>query len=221
MKPYFDDGLVQLYHGDCLEVDEWLTADVLVTDPPYGIPGGRLGRHDAGGIQTHADAVWDSLEVRDLALDAWGVEKPRLVFGTPKDKTPPAHRGVPIVWDKGNSPGMGDHTWPFGANYELVWVLGDGWSGKRINSVIRSPHSSQAAAAIGHPTPKPVALMELLMSYAPPGVVADPFVGSGSTLVAAQRLGRRAIGVEIDEKYCEIAARRLEQQPLDIFGGAV
>lgn len=215
MKPYYEDDLVQLWHGDSREVTAWLEADVLVTDPPYGIPGGRLSRHDGDRRPVHADASWDDLGVRDEVLALWG-ERPRAVFGTPKQHGLP-HRGVPLVWDKGDAPGLGDLSWPFGASYELVWVSGDGWSGKRRGAVIRVVHSSTAATAVGHPTPKPVSLMEVLCSYAPPGVIADPFAGSGSTLLAAKMLGRQAIGVELEERYCELAARRLAQDTL--FGG--
>jgi site-specific DNA-methyltransferase (adenine-specific) len=205
---YYEDEWVTLYHGDCRELQEWTAADVLVTDPPYGIPGGRLSWHD--GEPVHADASWDSVAIRDEALSMWG-DRPRAVFGTPKTAAP-EHRGSPLGWDKGNSPGMGDYTWPWGLSYELVYINGEGWSGKRRSSVLRSGHNSSVAGQVGHPTPKPVALMESLIEYAPPGVIADPFAGSGSTLIAARNLGRKAIGVELDEKYCELIVKRLGQQ---------
>ena len=211
MTPYYQDDLVTLYHGDCLEVTPWLEADVLVTDPPYGIPGGRLSKHS--GVPVHADAKWDSPVIRDAALALWG-ERPRAVFGTPKTAAP-EHRGSPLIWDKGDSPGMGDYTWPWGLNYELIFVNGAGWSGRRRSSILRSLHPRAAASQIGHPTPKPVALMESLISYAPPGVIADPFAGSGSTLIAARNLGRKVIGVELEEKYCELIVKRLSQQAFD------
>ena len=217
MEPYYSDDLVTLYHGDCLEIDEWPKADVLVTDPPYGITAGRLGSHQ-WKQQVHADVDWDRIELRDWALDLWG-DRPRAVFGSPKNwQSAPEYRGVPLIWDKGDSPRMGDHTWPFGSTYELIWLRGNGWKGHRRSSVIRQVPPDNARTAltrtIDHPTPKPVALMEVLISYAPPGVIADPFAGSGSTLVAAVNQGRKAIGVELEERYCEIIARRLSNQTM-------
>lgn len=212
--PYYQDDRVTLYHGDCLEITEWLAADVLVTDPPYGIPGGRVGSHYGGRPQVHPDAGWDQIDTRDAALARWG-ERPRAVFGTPNAASP-GHRGVPLIWDKGDSPGMGDPQWPFGPSYEVIWVGGQGWAGRRRSSILRAPRLTSDAREVGHPTPKPVVLMEAVLQYAPPGTIADPFAGSGSTLVAAKALGRRAIGVELEEKYCEIAARRLSQEVLDL-----
>jgi tRNA G10 N-methylase Trm11 len=205
MSLYYEDEFVQLHHGDARAIDGWSEhSDVLVTDPPYGIPEGRLG----AGRREYA--LWDSLDVRDEVLAMWG-DRPRAVFGSPKAPGL-AHRGSPLIWDKGESPGMGDHTWPWGLSYELIFINGDGWAGKRRSSVLRSPHSSSVAGQVGHPTPKPTALMEALISYAPPGVIADPFAGSGSTLIAARNLGRRAIGVELEERYCELIVKRLAQQ---------
>lgn len=224
MKPYFDDGQITLYHADCFEVTDWLAADVLITDPPYGIAWtgvGTYGRSDSRGklVPTNSDPIAGdgTLEARDLALEAWGC-KPAAIFGVWHKERPAGTKHRLVWWKRGQAPGP--LTSAFMSQDEEIYILGDGWpkSSPPQRSVIATDeHRSVQPGLIGHPTPKPLGLMELLVSRAPAGVVADPFAGSGSTLIAAQRLGRRAIGVEIDEKYCEIAARRLSQQALD-FG---
>lgn len=224
--PYYEDEHVTLFHGDCLELVElWTGADVLVTDPPYGIPSnivsGHRGPKRPGWKPTfERQPEWDStLDVRDAVLGLWG-DRPYAMFGSARriDAAPP-HREIPLVWDKAWI-GMGDTTFPWGSGgYELIYVSGQGWAGRRGTSVLRHPLTPGAPKQIGHPTPKPIPLMAHLIDRAPAGVVADPFAGSGSTLVAAKQLGRKAIGVELDERYCEVAARRLSQGVLD-FGEA-
>jgi DNA modification methylase len=218
--PYYADEFVTLYLGDCLKIREWLAADVLVTDPPYGIAyrgfGGRSGRNDHS---PHAPIIGDeTTSSRDGALAVWG-DRPALVFGTWRADRPAATRVV-LTWDKSASPGMGALDLPWGMTTEEVYVLGSGFHGRRGGSVLTcAPVNSQDRERPDHPTPKPIPLMQALIAKCPPGVVADPFAGSGSTLVAAKALGRRAIGVELEERYCEIAARRLAQDVLD-FGAA-
>ena len=223
MSIYYQDEWVTLYLGDCLtEHREWLEADVLITDPPYGVDGhlsfGYKGRRPAAGFQrTNARPEWDrTLKARDAVIDAWG-GRPYAVFGSPArlDGALPC-REFPLIWDKGTV-GMGDVSFPWGRGYEIVYVNGPGWSGRRESPIIRAQHSPSAAIKMGHPTPKPESLMAAIITKAPSGIIADPFAGSGSTLVAAKALGRRAIGVEIDERYCETAAKRLAQGALD-FG---
>ena len=152
-----------------------------------------------------------------LPYRSGGGVRPYAVFGSPAriDGALPC-REFPLVWDKGVV-GMGDVAFPWGRSYELIYVAGDGWSGARTSSVLRVVHASNQASKEGHPSPKPVALMGALIRNAPPGVIADPFAGSGSSPVAAKHENRRAIGVELDERYCEIAAKRLAQDTL--FGG--
>lgn len=214
MNPYYQDDQVQLFHGDCLEVDAWTRADVLVTDPPYGmafvsswIPGNK-----------RPVANDNDVAVRDAALELWG-DKPACMFGTWRVDRPKATRQV-LIWDKrGAGPGMGDLSTAFGTSHEEIYLLGH-WpkTAARRGSVITTESSpSGLTTRIGHPTPKPVGLMEVLVAAAPSGVVADPFSGSGATLLAARNLGRKAIGVELEERYCEIIARRLDQQCFD-FG---
>jgi site-specific DNA-methyltransferase (adenine-specific) len=113
---------------------------------------------------------------------------------------------------------MGNLQLPWGRSDEEVYILGSGFTGKREGSVLRV-HMLMSAdkERPDHPTPKPIPLMERLIEKCPPGVIADPFAGSGSTLVAARNLGRKAIGVEIEERYCDLIASRLAQGCLD-FG---
>lgn len=214
-KPYYEDDHVTLYHGDCLEVTEWLAADVLVTDPPYGMA--YVSRSSKYNGPTDRIVGDDTLELRDEILALWG-EKPALVFGTWRVDRPAGTRQL-VVWDKGDSPGMGDLRLPWGPSHEEIYVLGAGFTGKRGGSVVRAKgYSASDPARPDHPTPKPVALMEHLLEYVPADkAIAEPCAGSGATLVAARNLGRRVIGVELDERYCESIARRLSQQAFD-FG---
>lgn len=208
MSIYYTDDKVTLHHGDCLEITDWLDADVLVTDPPYGMAhrSGWLDRPIAGD---------DTTEARDNVLAAWG-SRPALVFGRWSEPRPATVRAR-LVWDKGEWPGMGDLKLPWGPSDEEIYVIGDGWTGKREGTIIRANRMS-GEKSIDHPTPKPVGLMERLIVKTV-GVIADPFAGSGSTLVAAKQLGRKAISVELEERYCEVIAKRLSQGVLD-FGDA-
>lgn len=224
MSLYYQDDYVELWHGDCLtEHREWLDAHVLVTDPPYGMAyrgfGGRAGRSDGSkhpAIAGDADTM-----IRDAALAAW--EGPALVFGKWSIERPANTRQV-LIWDKSeNGPGMGAIDLPWGPSFEEVYVLGKGWSNRsgRESSVYKvKPYNSQDADRPDHSTPKPPSLMELLIAKCPLGAIADPFAGSGATLIAAKNLRRQVVGVELEERHCETIARRLSQDVLDIFGGA-
>ena len=208
---YYSDDLVTLYHGDCLEVTEWLSADVLVTDPPYGV-----GFQSSRPIETQRKPKIigdESLAARDNALAAWG-DKPALVFGTWRTERP-ANIRQRLIWAKGDDPGIGDLSMPWGYGDEEIYVLGRGWLGKRRTNVYRTPKVAYTNNP-GHPTPKPIPLMEALIEYAPPGVIADPFAGSGATVIAARNLGRKVICVEIEEAYCELIVKRLSQQAFDL-----
>lgn len=213
MNPYYEDDAVTLYHGDCLEIDAWLEADVLVTDPPYGIAYQSNSRRAtvAASIQGDTDT-----SVRDAALVRWA-DRPAAVFGTWRRPRPTATRAL-LVWDTKGALGMGDTSIPWKPAHQEIYILGSGWHGRRGTDVITcAPVQSLGYSGRLHPHQKPVELMEHLIERAPAGVVIDPFAGSGSTLVAAKNQGRRAIGVEADERYLETIARRLSQDVLD-FG---
>lgn len=221
VNPYYQDDHVTLYHGDCLELrDYWLGADVLVTDPPYGINWRqRHGEPESAARVVHSlDVIANDGDtaVRDAALEAWGA-RPSIVFGSWKAARP-ARIKTRLIWHKaGSNPGPLNAA--FMSNDEEIYISGEGFrkSSPPLRSVITTTESRTTAVRdIGHPTPKPVSLMEILIDRCPEGVLADPFAGSGSTLLAAKNLSRKVIGVELDEKYCEMAAKRLSQGLLNL-----
>ena len=222
MSLYYQDDYVTLYHGDCLtDHREWLAADVLVTDPPYGIDWAQNAMHYTRTIKATKSAVAndENTDVRDNVLAAWG-KRPAIVFGSWR-KPRPAATKQRLIWHKTKvNSGMSNAPW-FAADEE-IYILGKGFIGKPHQSVYPTYEarggSDGLSAVTGHPTPKPVPLMEMLIEKCPPGTIADPFAGSGATLVAARNLGRNVIGIELEEKYCEIIAKRCAQDVLD-FGG--
>jgi len=220
MKPYFQTDLVTLYHGDCLEVTEWLKADVLVTDPPYGVAWKGYDNFytDARRTWVQGIASDNSIEVRDKAIESWG-SKPAIIFGSWKQPRPVGTRQRLIWHKKGQAPGLAKGD--FLSQDEEIYILGKGFlqTSPPMRTVIAtSENRAVESGKIGHPTPKPIGLMETLIGRCPDGVIADPFAGSGATLIAARNLGREVVGVEMEEKYCELIANRLSQHAFD-FGG--
>jgi hypothetical protein len=225
-EAYYEADGIALYLGDCTDVDVWLAADVLITDPPYGTqftdgnPKGGYGRRqNAAGNSRHASTRNVGVEgftiandrdttTRDRALAMWG-DKPALVFGSPRMPDPPIAVADRLVWDK-KRPGMNGGPWRY--RHESIYVT-EGFvraSDASVSVLTAWPDQSE------HIHAKPLSLMMALVEASPPGVIADPFAGSCTTLVAARNLGRRAIGVEVEERYCELLALRLAQG--DLFG---
>lgn len=218
------DGITVIW-GDCREVLPTLDAesiDLVLTDPPYGIS--HETNFSIGGL---AGASWrgtkiandDNTDVRDDALlSVRGT--PAIVFGTWKRNRPSGTRAV-LVWDKGPASGMGDLSFPWKGSWEEIYVIGEGFTGSRDEGVIKGfTEVTWESAGRLHPNQKPVKLLRYLLSKHPGETVLDPFMGSGTTLRAAKDLGRRAIGIEIEERYVEIAIKRLQQSVLNLEGVA-
>ncbi len=217
--PYYEDEFVTLYHGDCLEVREWLAADVLVTDPPYGIAWSIGANPKRLSVARDGIANDNDTSARDSVLDAWG-DRPGVVFGSWSAGFPQTRQV--LVWRKPIDAGVVGSTTGYRTDTELIFLTGawpkrnSAWSSVIVTNGNKNAYLRPAGL---HPHGKPVALLQVLIERSPLGTIADPFAGSGSTLVAAKALGRHAIGVELEERYCEIAARRLAQDVLD-FGAA-
>lgn len=225
MTPYYEQSMVTIYHGSALAVLDLFDGlrtqafDLLLTDPPYGIEVARAGRVGPGkrtkstgfAVLDATDfgvTVWDETPAHEAIALARRLSRWHVVFGGNYYDLPPARCW--LVWDKDN--GKTDF-----ADCELAWTNLDKAVRKltyRWNGMLQAPGVPKETRE--HPTQKPEAVMRWALLQAPPDVrtVLDPFMGSGTTLVAAKRLGKTAVGIEREEKYCEIAARRLQQESL-------
>ena len=213
IKPYYQDKHITIYHGDCLEIMPHLEpVDLVFTDPPYGINHPTdyrsRGRGKWGICNNYPPIYGDNKEFDPQWLLA--LEIPLVLFGANyfANKLPPSAGW--IVWDK-KRPDTLDQ-----ATCELAWT---NW----VKGVRRFSHLWNGSARDSefkqfyHPTQKPIALWKWILSlkWSPPGVIVDPYMGAGGTLIAAKELGRKAIGIDIEEKYCEITADRLRQGVFD------
>jgi site-specific DNA-methyltransferase (adenine-specific) len=210
VTPYYDADGITIYCGDCREVLPMVQADVVVTDPPYGIAHPTdykaRGRSNLCACRDYAPVFGDGDPFDPASLLEMNL--PAMLWGANHYASRLPDASGWIVWDKLRPHDLDQAT------AELAWT--NFVKGVRVfrfmwNGMLRASHE-----ALVHPTQKPVALMSwcLALRWFPPGTILDPFMGSGTTLVAAKQLGRRAIGIEIEERYAEIAARRLSQQVL-------
>jgi site-specific DNA-methyltransferase (adenine-specific) len=227
VKPYYQDDLVTLYHGDCRDILPNLEpVDLVITDPPYGI--NYVSNHNIGRGTTPItnDGARLSVALQRKVIPL--LRTKHVLWFTRWDVWPDIWselgpwfplRGL-LVWDKGHN-GMGDLT-HWGPSYELIASAGYGrTTGGRDQSIIRFNAPSPAGRL--HPTEKPQPLLRYLIGKLNAGTVLDPFAGCSSTLLAAADLGVKAIGVEIVEENCERAARRLQARhdnPFLPFGEA-
>lgn len=206
IEPYFDDGTVAIYHGDCAEILPSLTFDSVVTDPPYGI--GFAAQPTKGQRRAGQQPdTWDDQTVDAVVLGLANAERPTIIWGGNYYALPP-RRGW-LLWTKPDAP-------PSMGRAEMAWTNLD-----QCVRLLSVSISQTNAERVGHPTQKPLRLMTWSLGFlAKPGRVCDPFAGSGTTLRACKDLGIRAVGIEREERYCEIAARRLSQAVLALGGPA-
>lgn len=217
VEPYYKDELVEIYHGDCRELLPSLRFDFICTDPPYGINHPTnyktRGREKLAACTDYMLVYEDDKPFDPSHLLAMNC--PLLLWGANyyADRLPPSSGW--LVWDKERPDGLDQST------CELAWT-------NFVKGVRRFRYQWHGMLRDGdeglvHPTQKPVALSEWIMGlrWTPTGTVCDPYMGAGGTLKAAKLLGRKAIGIEIEERYCEIAAKRCESIQAGLFDAPV
>jgi len=217
MKPYYEDKACTIYHGDCREILPTLEpVDLVLTDPPYGIGEANAknkSRSRLGIAKDYGADSWDDERIENALMElVISAGHSAVVFGGNYYTHILPQNTCWLVWDKVN--GGNDF-----ADCEMAWTNLPGavrkitymWHGM-LRKVPEDRH---------HPTQKPLHVMTWCIGQADKktgkaqSLIIDPFMGSGSTLRAAKDLGRKSIGIELEEKYCEIAAKRLQQEVLD------
>jgi hypothetical protein len=217
MKPYFEFGGISIYHGDCREILPQLGRfDLLCCDPPYGIKrdkgmGGQgydgFGKCEKRNPRAY-EGDWDAeAPSREMLAAIIGAADRSIIWGGNyfAANLPPSTKW--LVWDK-------CQTMPSFSDAELAWTNLSGTATKmfRLNgSGLMAVEQDR-----WHPTQKPLALMKWCLTFFPLAKsVLDPFMGSGTTLRAAKDAGLTAVGIEREEKYCEIAAKRMAQEVME------
>lgn len=224
-KPYYEHAGITIYHGDCREVLPTLDpVDLVLTDPPYELTatGGGIGakRQYLHDITDHIDAGFDMSLLAEFPNWFCFCAKAQL-----RELLAAADNGGRwslITWNKPNpTPLVNGNYLPdteyivhrFASSKNLYGRYSD-----RSRFIV---HPAEQNGDLGHPTVKPLGVISRLLKVGSDcgQVILDPFMGSGSTLRACKDLQRIAIGIEIEERYCEIAAKRLSQEVMD-FGTA-
>lgn len=229
MKPYHEEKGIKIFHGDCREVLPTLedkSVDLVLTDPPYGI-GFNYGTGFKDAENGYIEWLWPVCETAEIKLKPSGYF---LIFQAAKNARQYAE-WFPRPWRLIALPKLFVQIRPT----DLQWATDYGLLWQQEGDRKRIPKESQPNAArdwflskttlqgrgtllSGHPCPRPIDTIRYLVQCLSPldGAVLDPFMGAGTSLLAAKILGRTATGIEIEERYCEIAARRLSQEVLPL-----
>ena len=218
IKPYFETELGKLYHGDCLEImPELEPVDLVLTDPPYGMDWPADSTRFVGGSSASKKKRGRGV-VKEKIIGDDKPFNPKPFLGFPEvvlfgynhfaNELP---KGTLLIWIKRFDSAFGT----FLSDAEIAWSKGGhGVYCKRDTSIMGEANNRL------HPNQKPIPILLWCLSKSKTkGAVLDPFIGSGTTAIACERLKRKWIGIEIEEKYCEIAAKRItaERQQRNLF----
>ncbi len=213
MTPYYSDDLVTIYHGDCREILPGIDANALVTDPPFNV-GKDYGESQDDLPMDEYESLMRVIASSGPSVQAWITPTNRLamfarILGDD---------ARPLVVIRG---AKGPKRWGWFDQFDAVLVRGkpnrytsNVWTDIRL----KGEGYFFREETFGHPgyTPEPLMARLVALMVPPHGTVVDPFTGTGSTLVGAKRVGARAVGIELDERWCEIAAKRCAQEVLGL-----
>lgn len=214
ITPYYQDDSITLYHEDCRDILPYLSpVDLVLTDPPYGIgwnaqKANLPGSHKFDNIKND-----DGLECVEFLFQWLLPDQCAVVFGANCFSQLLPHRGRWICWDKRCSE-KADRM--LGSPFELAWSnrkSGYDRMYRILHGGVVNANGVNGKGPRFHPTEKPILLMQRIIEqdYKKSQIILDPLAGSGTTLIAAKRLGRKAIGIELEQKYCDIIIKRLEE----------
>ena len=215
MKPYYQDKWATIYHGNCLEIMPKLEpVDLVLTDPPYGIGYDKRqdemadsGRVSNKGRWKKYNDNWDIKVDLECFIEIEKISTNQIIWGGQYYDLPSNRKW--LIWNKIQ------RSYQNFSDGEMAWTSFK--SGLHIFDMSKIDAYVNKTDGKFHPTQKPVELfIWILKKFAKnTDTILDPFMGSGTTLIAAKQLNRKAIGIEIEEKYCEIAVRRLAQEVME------
>lgn len=229
MKPYFETELGKLYYGDCLEImPELDSVDLVLTDPPYiGLRGGLKATLTSGvaGRRSTQRTVGDPWNANLKWFNpAWELSKKGMIVFC-------SFHGVGVLqnensialisWYQRNAMPSMNNVPQYKTEFAWVYKKEPGLKWRKLQTFYNIPRLQSGCMAKErivdrsgkaiHPTQKPIALMMQILEIEPRDIL-DPFIGTGTSAIACERLNRRWIGIEIEEKYCETAANRIESE---------
>ena len=227
LTPYYEHGGIVIYHGDCREILPYVACDAIVTDPPYKLSQEYSASVDADNLVAVASVGWvaplllQSIRIGGMAAVFYDTRILPLALEAFRKSGWKYLRHLTLYrrWGVASK----THGWMSTSDFVLLFQrpgAKEAYYGDTNHDVFVK--GSPEPESYGHPSQKPLVFVrQLVANLTPPhGVVCDPWAGSGTSLVAAQHLSRRAIGIEIEERYCEIAAKRLQQEVLPLEMGA-
>ena len=213
MKPYFEDEDVAIYHGDCRELlPAMARVDLVLTDPPYGINYDSSHKKHGGGVD-YGNITWDREPYDPAPILA--LKSASIIWGGNCFASRLPDNAAWLTWVKISTSVYVNASVCRQSDSELAWTNCIGRSRVFQHTWIGAARDTENGTPNYHPTQKPLALMRWCLGLVPNvQTVIDPYMGSGTTLRAAKDMGIKAIGIEIEERYCEIAAKRMAQQSL-------